>query len=124
MRGFKGPPFEELLRTFDRTIWTLVLISSIFVACCLAGIEAEKKNTFATTFLSCTKTLMEQCTPFVQKHTESDYPKPIIGTYLLVALVLSNGYKNRNVYKMIAKRDVMTFQRFTELVTDNFSVYT
>lgn len=48
----------------------------------------------------------------------------LLGIFLLMCIILSNGYKNVNVYKMVSPRNPERFTIFEELVDNNFSIYT
>lgn len=43
---------------------------------------------------------------------------------LLVGTILSNAYKNDNVYNMVVPRKPVLYSEFSELVRDNFKIYT
>lgn len=70
------------------------------------------------------KVLLEQGNAFSDALTSRFQLRYIIGPYILVGIVLSNAYKNKNVYKMITPRTPVRYEKFGELVRDNFTVFT
>lgn len=53
-----------------------------------------------------------------------DRVRLVMGTFFLTGVVLSNAYKNTNVYNMVLPRKSILYQKFQELVDDNFTIYT
>ncbi|CAL8135780.1 unnamed protein product [Orchesella dallaii] len=52
------------------------------------------------------------------------YPvRLVVSCVMLVAIVLSNAYKNTNVYNMIVPREPLPYQRFEELTLNKFTIY-
>lgn len=47
-----------------------------------------------------------------------------VGAFLLAGIVISNAYKNENVYNMIAPRKPIPYETFNELFRDNFTIFT
>lgn len=69
------------------------------------------------------KGVLEQGDPFSARFVKSSKLRWIIGTYLLAAVVLSNGYKNNNVYNMITSRKPLLIETLEDVKSENFSFY-
>lgn len=71
------------------------------------------------------KVILEQGDPFPD-HVLRDHRKMrlVLGIFLLVGIVLSNGYKYENAYNMIEPRKPVKYANFTELVDANLELYT
>lgn len=61
--------------------------------------------------------------PFSPHFANNKTLRIIIVFYLPACAVISNGYKNTNVYKMIKSREVLAYEKLSELVKANFSIY-
>lgn len=47
-----------------------------------------------------------------------------LGLYLAVTIVLSNAYRNSNIYNMIQPRMSVPYENFSQLVVDKFKIFT
>ncbi len=70
------------------------------------------------------KILVEQGNPFPDSVANHLRVKSIVAAILLAGIVLSNAYKNSNVYNMIFPRPNIPYNFISELFDDNFTVYT
>lgn len=114
-RGLETFAFDELLNVFDMRIWCLTLISTVSVAALLSDMKDV---------LSVWKALLEQGNPFPFHNFVKKRFRWLAGAFLLAGVVLSNAYKNTNVYSMIVRRKAIPYERFEELVQDNFTIFT
>lgn len=122
-QGFKQLSFVELLNVFDEYIWSLI-VTLVFVASLLFNQipnTAEHLTITQSVFVPL-KIFLEQGDPFPKSLIRNPRCKYIIGTILLMGIVLSNAYKNTNVYNMIAQRKPLMYQYLKELVRDNFTI--
>lgn len=122
-RQLSSLPFQELTNIFDEWIWLLTLISIIVVMIPLQTLS-EKHIGLWTHWMGTIKVLLEQGDPFPNKVANQKVMRYVIGIFLLAGIVLSNGYKNSNVYNMIVPRKPIPYERFHELVDHDFIVYT
>jgi len=86
---------------------------------------ACKKNPFSFTkhWLRLLKVLVEQGDPFTDTLLKQSPIRLTVVGFLLVGIVLSNAYKNSNVYNMIAPRQSVPYRLLEELLQDNFTIY-
>lgn len=122
-RGFTTFAFGELLRAFDHYVWTVLIISVIAFACSIHGMVGGTVALFPSILLTLSKILAEQGNPFSGRFLKNKKLRVILGIYLLFCVVISSAYKNRNIYKMIKSREILEYEKFSELVDANFSIY-
>lgn len=128
-RGTRLFPFLELFTVYDNYIWVLILISSFAIHWVITKIPKNtmysyKQNELTLKYLLNTlKVLLEQGDPFPSSVASTLNLRYAIGSFLLVGIVLSNAYKSENVYNMITLRKEIPYERFHELVDNNFTIY-
>lgn len=125
-RGVSSANFGELVNIFDNWVWlsmlaTIICISTIFPQFFWKRMSL---NVYLTFVLSPMKLLMEQGNPFSDLVINRNQLKCTTGLILLAGIVLSNGYKSTNIFKLIAPRKTITYQTLSELSMDNFTLYT
>lgn len=121
-RGFTSLAFSELLRVFDHNVWIMLVVSVTTIACSLCGLLSENLHFFTAALFTLTKALVEQSNPFSKRVMNNKKLRIILAVFLLACMVISNVYKNRNIYK-IKSREILVYKRFAELVNANFSIY-
>lgn len=122
-RGFTSVAFQELVKVFDNQSWLLILASAISVVIPLQ-VFYRRKYALVPEWVAPVKVFLEQGDPFPNEATSKDNLKVVISTFLLMGVVLSNAYKNSNVYNMILPRNPVPYEYFRELLRDNFTIYT
>lgn len=122
-RGFTDLAYGELLRVFDYNVWIFLIISVIGVASSLSGLISGTLEDFAISLLMGSKALIEQGNPFSRRFLQIKKLRIILGFYFIVSVVISSAYKNRNIYRMIRARETLKYDKFSELVNANFSIY-
>ncbi|CAL8135795.1 unnamed protein product [Orchesella dallaii] len=125
--------FLELVNVFDGYIWLCVSISVVILVPTIQYIaDAQKSGNRLENrqllhvlkhWLCLVKVLLEQGDPFPLFLQQSNPVRVLLSCVLLVAIVLSNAYKNTNVYNMIVPREPFRYQRFEELILNNFTIY-
>lgn len=125
-RGRSALRFAELYSIFDHFVWLLILITAvmIIVPLNLVHIRAFSFEKFIAHLLSVLKGLLEQGNPFLTSIENVLNLRLMLALFLLMGTILSNGYKNSNVYNMIIPRAPVYLEKFQELVPQNISVYT
>lgn len=123
-RGFRHLPFEEFVSIFDYRVWILTMVSLVAAALSISGVVSGHIYTFPGNLLACAKVLLEQGNPFPNFVAKIPILRLIIAADLLVGVVISNCYKSTNVYNMITEREPLRYEKFMELVKDNFTIYT
>lgn len=122
---FEKLPFIELLSAFEQNVWIALIISLVIVIVVFPKIpNAPHKSTIAQNVLVQAKLLLEQGSPLPSHLINSHQHQWLAGTMLLTGIVLSNAYKNTNVYNMIIHGKSVPYQYLQELVHDNFTIYT
>lgn len=123
-RGYGQMRFSELLQAFDATVWCVSIILIPILATMLQNLSAFEKTISLTQSLYIPiKLLLEQGNPFPESLAINHRCKCITGTVLLMGIVLSNAYKNTNVYNLIIPRELVPYKYLKELITDHFSIY-
>lgn len=121
-QGFTGIQFQELANAYDCATWACIGLSTLLLSITIQ-ISAEEES--IDKFIIATwKVLLEQGNPFPPCVAKRHRTAGIIGMFLLVGIILSSAYKNRNVYKMLTPRLPIPYKYLSELVRDGFSVYT
>lgn len=119
-RGFNSIPFHELTSIYDKWIWFLIFASTVAVLIPIKYLS--KKNEIS--WISPLKLFLEQGDSFTENVLTTQRLRCVVGATLLMGVVLSNAYKNSNVYNMILPRNPIPYRAFRELIQDNFTVYT
>lgn len=70
------------------------------------------------------KVVVEQGDPFLSSVTKTGNLRYAVGSFLLVGIVISNAYKSENVYNIMTLRQPIPYEKFDELVENNFTIYT
>lgn len=111
--------FHELTNVFDMCIWVFITLSILGLSIC--GQKPSRISDLHATLLNAlaySGNLLEQGT---QDTTRLKFP---FGLFLLGGIVLSNAYKNSNVYNMVKPRAALPYEYFDQLVQDRFQIYT
>lgn len=112
-------PFEELINAYDAWVWLSIIVSTLAVASSLK-VSQDSRKQVAEIWMGTINIFLEQG----DRLAETKTMRIIVGIYLLMGIVLSNGYKNTNVYNMISHRKPIPYEYFEQLMRDNFSIYT
>ncbi len=120
-RGVSEFAFRELLKAYDSLSWALILISGLTLGFAFNFLWSPVVR--SRHLLSVIKVLLEQGDPFLASMARISRLRWVISAYLLVGIVLSNAYKNTNVYNMILPRQVLLYEFLHQLSQDNISIY-
>lgn len=130
LRGTEGMAFGELVKVYDAYIWGNLLIfigllDQVWKRLMQLSQDNSDTNTVGSKLISLVKILLEQgCATKDCCETSSTKVRAFLGVTLIMSIVLSNGYKNANVHKMILPRRQLRYEHFIDLIEDNFSIYT
>lgn len=120
-RGSEPFLLHDLLSAYQYVTWVFIAGFVFVVSKCLSLIA--KRDSTLSCLMSLTKILLEQGDPF-RSGFPSQLPfRLIICGALLAGIVISNGYKNTNVYNIITDRNRLPFQSFADLQRYNFNIY-
>lgn len=133
-RGVQSMAFQQLISVYETPIWISIILAliSLSVAWILLKISKGEainitlRDAIFTKIFSLLKVLLEQGDPFPSDTFLVDGRKSVkllLGIYLSMGIVLSNGYKNANVYEMITPRKPLRYEKFSDLLEDNITVY-
>lgn len=117
-RGMTAIPFRELMNVYDNWVWLLIATSAIALALSLTS-----SSDIVTHFISTLKVLLEQGNPFLKQVVDNPRLRCTAGLFMLMGIILSNAYKNNNVYNMITVRKPIPYEYLEDLVEDNVVVY-
>lgn len=120
-RGMSMLPFREFITIFDKFIW-VGIAATIAIVSPSIKLFLPKSN-LLTNLFSLLKVILEQNDPFAQIVVKNTRLRLPIIFLLLVGIILSNAYKNTNIYKMVSPRKPILYQTFEELLRDNFRIY-
>lgn len=115
--SFTKVPFEELINVYDSRSWVMILISTFLLAIFISIADNIK---FYPGWLSPLKILIEQG----DMATEKKRLRWAVGLFVLMGIVISNAYKNNNVYNMVAPRKPVAFKYARDLIAANFTIHT
>lgn len=122
-RGLYPFPFMQLFAIFDFYIWSFLGFTGLTVTTSLYFFRKKTKVSFSILIFCFIKSLLDQGSPYRHSLKESIKMKVLIALTLLMGIMLSNCYKNTNVYKMITPRRRMFYETIEDLLTDYFTVY-
>lgn len=124
-RGIEEFSIIKLFHIFDISTWLLIFGMICTVATILNQVvnNGLRLQSILRVIFWVLKTLLEQESPFPNIFIESERHHCITGTFLLVAIVISNAFKSSNVYSMILPRKIVPYGKLRELVNDKFVVY-
>lgn len=123
-RGHTSIPFQELINVYSSTVWIFILMSCLIIAVTLLGFLQNKSKDRVRLLLVPVKVFLEQGDPFGQDLIDIPKLRGVFGCFLLMGVILSNGYKYTNVYRLIAPKKSIPLNYFEELIKYNFTVYT
>lgn len=124
-RGLENFSLTNLFNVYDNFTWYLILCCVLIVSFTLhQSAYQEITLDVCHTFLCIIRSLLEQGDPFPLTFIKSKRHQLIIGTFLLVAIIISNAFKNTNVYNMITPRKVLPYENLQQLIKDKYQVFT
>lgn len=121
-QGVSSIPFYELTRVFDKIIWLGVILTTLITSKLL---QLLCRSTSAMSHMfSVVQIFLEQGTPIKSSVEKVKPTRCIIGLLLLMGIVVSNAYKNTNIYNMVQPRKQIPYRYFKELLRDKFEILT
>lgn len=124
-RGSEQISFVALLDAFDKYVWFLLVAYACSLIIAFRKLLSTAQNfTISESVWVPVKILLEQGNPFPEILMNNLRYKSVAGVLLLMGIVLSNAYKNTNVYKMIIPRNPVPYRYLRELISDNITIQT
>lgn len=123
-RGKAGYEFYLLTNAFDLSTWIGLSIAFGFTVISLSGLRGETTvDRFLISVIEVYKVLVEQGDPFAADGLRNTRYQFVVISALLFGLVMSNAYKNANVYRMTQPRLPLKYQVLEHLAENNFTLY-
>lgn len=132
-RGTDPYKFYEFVNVYDKLVWAVFIASLLFLSTALflsqSNCTFKGKSGFRLiekivgSSMPVLKAVFEQGDPFAAYYIKTTRLRWIVSGYLFAALVLSNGYKNTNVYNMITARKPVLVETLDDVISQNFSLY-
>lgn len=119
---FESLRFKELIRIYDSWIWSCIATAMILVAATISFMG--KQGSYVSSILAVFKVVVGQGDPFMARVLNNGSLRYTAATFLLMGIVLSEGYKNTNMYNIISARKVISMENLSQLVTEKYTVYT
>lgn len=114
-------PFKELVNVYQPWVWASIVLAMFALSATLSMFA--RKGSLVRNLLATYKVVVGQNDPFLNRVFNSSPLRFAVVAFLFMGVVLSEGYKNSNMYNIIMPRRVIQKERFSELVADNFTVY-
>ncbi|CAL8121440.1 unnamed protein product [Orchesella dallaii] len=126
-RALQSMAFRELIDVYDPAVWAFVGLSILILM--MASEQLSRGTGWMSLFniyqhwLPIFKAIIEQGNPFPSRYLKTSPLRLVFSVLMLAMIVLSNAYKNTNVYNMIAPRNPVPYKYLKELVHDNFVIF-
>ncbi|CAL8121402.1 unnamed protein product [Orchesella dallaii] len=126
-RTLQSMAFRELIDVYDPAVWVFVGLSMMILMIALE--QLSRSTGWMSLFniwkhwLPIFKSIIEQGDPFPNRYLKTSPIRLVVSLFMLAMIVLTNAYKNNNVYNMIAPRNAVPYKYLHELVQDNFTIY-
>lgn len=126
-RGYQSLPYRQITKVFDKYVWIYLIIIGAVVLPLLSRIFSGLTPsigdglTFTDRLLLGWKIFLEQGDKDLLRFQPLGL-KLGVGGIILTGVVLSNAYKNCQVYSMISHREPIPYETLEELIRDEFTV--
>lgn len=111
--------FDQLAAVFDGYVWLSILLSFITILILPNILLGQVRRSEIVNLMDMFKLFVEQGTPFSEVGVRSRW---ILGSLLLVGLLMSNAYKNSNVYNLTLPKSRIPFESLNQIRTANFTI--
>lgn len=113
----------EILRAHDTSVWLGIVLSTVAVSLTINFFQSNRLRNLPGVIISIFQILFEKDYPFKKKERREGIQfKILIGIFLLMSIILSNAYKNSNVYKMISPRRPVPYANLSDLINAGFQI--
>lgn len=127
-RGHEAIAYQQVFIAYDWCTWVLIVLWVYVLACFIKtfenfqGIGIFQLFCIKPHILYVYKVLVEQGNPFPDQFLKDVKLIFILIPFMFMGTVLSNAYKNTNIYNMISPRNSILYDTFQELINDKFSM--
>ncbi len=119
------------LKSFDYKLWIAIFVTFNLVVPivwyllqeCNANYQYSSNAIVFDIFIAVFKNVFEQSTPYSSNLLNKQSLKILAGATLLCILVLSNAYKNENMYELMNPKKFQPFLHFKQLIEANYSIF-
>lgn len=110
IQGSSKIAFHEVLSVFETKVWTSLVAVMLLTSYAIAklSVAIRNRNIFSAIY-SILKFLLEQGDPFRDSLMQNEKVRWISAGSLLAGIVLSNAYKNDNIYRMVLGRNLLLY---------------
>lgn len=115
---FSPLAFRELVRIFDPLTWCVILATFISIILITKHVGSNLNMVYFVI-----KVVFEQGNPLSNRLLRNNFTAIIGVIIMLVGMVLTNAYKNDNVYNMVLPRVALPRQYFRQLFDKNFEIF-
>ncbi|CAL8121436.1 unnamed protein product [Orchesella dallaii] len=126
-RALQSMAFRELIDVYDTAVWAFVGLSILILMMVFEqlshGTGSMSLFNIYQHWLPIFKAIVEQGDPFPSRYLKTLPIRLVFSAFMLAMIVLSNAYKNTNVYNMIAPRNPVPYKYLKELVHDSFVIF-
>lgn len=127
-RGTKAFLFAEFINIYDTAVWVCVLFSLLLIMILVPYWNGKNLNKIGlrcrpTAILPFLKVILEQGDSFICAYGQPSSLRLLFAGFLLSGLVLSNAYKNTNVYNIITSRKPVLYETLNQLVEGGYAIY-
>lgn len=128
-RVIQAVAFASLVDIYDWQIWFLIGLSVLITGTVVTKVThmfrtGHPEEVKTCQIFSVVKVLLEGGGFPSQVLNQSTPIQIILGAFMLMSIVLSNGYRNENVYSMIAPRKPIKYEKFQKMFQENIAAYT
>lgn len=120
-KGLSSIQFQELTNVYDNLTWFCIVVTILLAPLSMKLLYKHAK--ISDNVISILKLLLEQDDPFLPSVTRVTGYRYVIALLLLMGIILSDAYKNTNVYNMILPRRPLPYKYFEEVESDNYKIY-
>lgn len=107
---------EREMRT---TCWLIIFFSLASIVIIMKRFSKDIKLEISQASISVLRGILEQGDKILERREL----RKVTALFILMGVVLSNGYKNSNVYNMVSPRKPLPYEHIRELFRDNFTLY-
>lgn len=113
--------FSELINVYHEWVW--VCLICIIICLALLTSRIARKSSFVKSILGMFKVVVGQGDPFMHNAFSSTPLRLVAVTFLFMGIIISEGYKNSNMYNMISPRKIISREKMSDLVDEKFTMY-
>lgn len=128
-KGEQAFSIHELVIAYEWPVWLMIVLSILAISWMSSYFMARKSEGDGCShfrwkyLLSVAQILMEQGDGFSKDFFKLPPLRFALGPFLLMSIILSEGYRNENVYNLVLPGKFIPYKVFEELVQDKFSIF-